>query len=77
MAVNASFPYTAELKPFQVADDTWSASLRAVFGKDAGQARYEPRGRGQPGSALRRAYQAREAARVAWYASADRKQERE
>jgi hypothetical protein len=59
-------PYTAELQPFQEADDAWSAELTKKFGKDAGQARYELRGRGEDGSDLRRTYTAREACRVAW-----------
>lgn len=68
------FPYTAELFPFQQADDAWSAELHRVFGNDAGQARYEPRGTGEPGTELRRLYEARTAARAAWHRSADRPQ---
>jgi hypothetical protein len=64
------FPYTVELQPFQQADDAWSAELKAVFGKHAGQARYEPRGKGAEGSALRTLHDAREMARAAWHASA-------
>jgi len=67
-----TFPFTPELKPYQDADDAWSAELKRVFGKDAGQARYEPRGQGEDGSALRMAYEARTAARVVWFRSADK-----
>jgi hypothetical protein len=67
---NRNFPYTPALAPFQVADDAWSAELRRIFGKNAGQARYEPRGKGAEGSNLRQAHDAREAARRAWFASA-------
>lgn len=67
---NNDFPYTPELKPFQDADDAWSAELRRVFGKDAGQARHEPRGTGEEGTDLRRAHDAREEARVIWHQSA-------
>lgn len=68
---NRAFPYTPELQPFQTADDAWSAELQRKFGKDAGQARYEPRGKGEEGSQLRALHDAREATRVVWYASAD------
>ncbi len=68
-----TFPYTAELPAFQAADDAWSAELKKTFGKDAGQARYEPRGKGADGSALRRLHEAREAARVAWFQSSARR----
>lgn len=68
---NNNFPYTAELQPFQVADDAWQVELVRVFGKNAGQARYEVRGRGNEGSELRRLHDTREAARMRWYQSAD------
>lgn len=68
--MNWAFPYTAELQPFQAADDAWSAELRRAFGRNAGQARYERRGRGDDGTALRRTHDAREAARAAWHSSA-------
>ena len=67
---NNDFPYTPELRPFQVADDAWGDELRRVFGKNAGQARYETRGKGEPGSELRRLHDAREQARVTWRRSA-------
>lgn len=66
---NNVFPYTAELAPFQAADDAWSEELRRVFGKNAGQARYESRGRGEEGSKLRKLHDARESARAAWHQS--------
>lgn len=64
------FPYTPELTPFQQADDAWSAELVRLFGSNSGQARYEPRGRGDTGSQLRQLHDRREAARAAWHASA-------
>jgi hypothetical protein len=67
---NNAFPYTAELKPFQDADDAWSAELQRVFGKRAGDARYRPEGKGAEGSELRRLHNARMAARHAWHQSA-------
>lgn len=69
MASN-SFPYTPALKPFQDADDAWTAELRRVFGKRAGDARYGTAGKGEEGSVLRRHHDARAAARIAWYATA-------
>lgn len=69
--MNRKFPYTDKLPAFQLADDNWSAELVKVFGKDSGQARYEPRGKGEEGSALRVAYEAREHARAVWFRSAD------
>jgi hypothetical protein len=70
--MNSKFPYTDQLKPFQDADDAWSDMLRLCFGKDAGQARYEPRGKGEPGTLLRQLHDERERARIAWLNSADR-----
>ena len=67
---NNRFPYTDELIPFQAADDAWSNELRRIFGKDSGQARYEPRGKGEPGSTLRVLHDARDAARIRWHNSA-------
>jgi len=67
---NKSFPYTPQLKPFQDADDAWSDELTRVFGKNAGQARYEPRGKGEEGSKLRTLHDTRENARSAWHLSA-------
>lgn len=66
------FPYTPELKPFQDADDAWSHVLCLTFGKDAGQARYEPRGKGAPGTHLRRIHDVRMAAQATWHNSAYR-----
>ena len=60
------FPYTPELAFYQAADDLWSRALTVEFGKDAGTARYQPRGKGEPGTELRRAHDARERARVVW-----------
>lgn len=66
-----TFPYTPQLQPFQQADDTWSAELVRIFGKQACNARYDGRGKGFDGSTLRQLHDAREAARVAWFQSAD------
>lgn len=52
----------------QEADDVWQAELENEFGDDACDARYDERGHGIEGTALRRAYEAREAARIAWEA---------
>ena len=54
---------------FIAADDAWQAELVRAYGSDAGEARYEKRGRGafdgqfEP---LGRAFLAREKARMAW-----------
>ena len=48
-------------------DNEWSAELCKVFGKHAGDARYTRQGEGVPGSALRAAYEARQAAQEAWH----------
>jgi hypothetical protein len=45
MMANNKFPYTAELKDFQDAEDAWSAELTRVFGKQACNARYDARGK--------------------------------
>lgn len=59
----------AELAAFDAADAAWQAELEAAFGKAAGDARYQPHGRGAEGTALRATYEAREAARIAWEAA--------
>jgi hypothetical protein len=48
---------------FAIADQEWGKELQRQFGKEAGDARYTKRGQGQPGTALRTAYDARETAR--------------
>lgn len=53
---------------FQYADDIWQIALEFEFGVSASDKRYAPEGRGNPGSDLRKAYDAREAARAAWEA---------
>jgi N12 class adenine-specific DNA methylase len=64
----------------QKADDAWSAELQKAFGKEAGDKRYGAAGKGEPGSALRKAYDVRDAARQAYEAEKARvaptKQER-
>lgn len=56
----------------QAADDTWSALLRQHFGKQAGDVRYTPRGKGEEGSELRLAHnrflEASKAMQDAWVA---------
>ncbi len=53
----------------QLADDEWQRQLEATFGSAAGDARYDERGRGEPGTPLRRAHNDREVARLAWEAA--------
>jgi hypothetical protein len=69
MSDHRKFPYTDALHAFQAADDAWSDQLQREFGKNAGDARYTERGKGDEGSTLSRLHNAREEARVAWYAS--------
>ena len=57
-------------RAFQEADDYWQRALELEFGDDAGQARYELRGRGAPGSDLRDRADRREAARRQWAGAA-------
>lgn len=59
-------------KAFDETDAYWTDALQLDFGNEAGQARYEARGKGQPGTDLRRAYDARETARSAWSVAAFR-----
>lgn len=54
---------------FQQADDAWGDELHRLFGKKAGDIRYTAAGKGIPGSELRRRYEARETARIAWDAA--------
>lgn len=68
--MNRAFPFTDKLPAFQRADVAWGDELRRVFGKDACNARYQPRGKGEPGTELHRLHEAREAARAAWHQSA-------
>ena len=55
----------AELAAFNAADAKWQVELEDAF-PDAHEARYLPRGKGKEGTPLRAAYEAREAARIAW-----------
>jgi hypothetical protein len=48
------------------ADDAWGEELRRIYRNNACNVRYTKAGRGEPGSNLRRLYENREAARVAW-----------
>jgi hypothetical protein len=67
---NRQFPYTPELKAFQDADDAWALELQRVFGKHAGDARYQLLGKGAEGSELRRLHDARLNAQTIWHQSA-------
>jgi hypothetical protein len=60
----------AIVRAFQESDDFWQSALELEFGNDAGQARYEQRGKGQPGTTLRAAADARHSAYQAWVAAA-------
>lgn len=53
---------------FTDADDEWTAQLHRVFQGAASEARYAPKGRGEPGTALRMHADAREIARNVWEA---------
>jgi hypothetical protein len=48
----------AEIQAAQAADDAYSAELRRRFGKRAGDVRYTALGEGEPGSKLRRLFDA-------------------
>lgn len=56
---------------FLHADETWQTALVVRFGsmRRAADARYTAAGRGEPGSALRIAFEARHAAYAAWCAA--------
>jgi hypothetical protein len=51
---------------FVLADDIWQIALECRFGVAASDVRYIPAGKGEPGSDLRKAYEARESARIEW-----------
>jgi hypothetical protein len=48
------------------ADRAWSSELTRLFGSRAGDTRYTKRGEGEPGSELRRRYEAFKTANDAW-----------
>lgn len=48
------------------ADDAWSAELRRLFGKRAGDVRYTAAGKGEPGSTLRHLHDEFRRANEAW-----------
>lgn len=52
-------------------DNAWQAELEKVFGKQAGDKRYVRAGKGEPGTALRAAYEARQMAQEAWHADGE------
>ena len=53
-------------REFYAADRAWAAELEREFGGDAGTARYQSRGQGSPGSALRAAAEEYTRAGAAW-----------
>jgi hypothetical protein len=61
-------PDWSKTEAFQAADTAWSAELVRLFGAEAGDVRYTPRGRGEEGTELRKLYEARDSARIAWEA---------
>jgi hypothetical protein len=62
---------SAAHKAYAEAEKLWEEALEARFGKNAGDARYDHRGKGEEGSALRRLYDAYMAANRAWHALRD------
>jgi len=56
---------------FTIADDLWFLELECRFGRDAAQARYEPRGRGSFGDKLGDLFLAFDKARRAYEAARD------
>ncbi|MER2264844.1 hypothetical protein [Methylobacterium oxalidis] len=52
-----------------IANETWAAEVRALYGGNPYFHRDKPTGRGTPGSALRAAYEARERAFMDWCAA--------
>lgn len=64
--------FHAAIEDFGAADAAWSVELSRTFGSRAGDARYTPEGRGEPGSALADAYEARTAALKAFEVATDR-----
>lgn len=61
--------YHAAYVTLREADEVWWLELCLAFPKDPASARYHSRGRGEPGSNLRLAWEARDKAREAWEAS--------
>lgn len=57
---------TEIMQNFNAADLDWHHALVDAFGADAGDARYDLRGKGVAGTELRAAYDARMAAFNAW-----------
>lgn len=55
----------AKIAAFQAADDAWFECLTRHFGNNAGEARYDRRGRGVDGSPLRKLWLARMEAQAA------------
>lgn len=55
-------------RAFILADGAWTIELDKKFGRNAGDARYDKRGEGEPGTKLREVYEARKAASDQWHA---------
>ena len=56
----------ATWQAFIAADDAWQVQLFATFGPNAEDMRYTSHAKGEPGTALRAAWDARKAASDAW-----------
>lgn len=63
---DAAATMAAKRGALDAADEAWDRALRQAFGRDAGGARYDSRGQGKPGSALRILFNNR---RAAFYAA--------
>lgn len=63
--------FKSALQTYSKAEALWDAALEAKYGDDAGDARYDERGKGEEGSALRKLYDAYMAANNAWHALRD------
>lgn len=71
MTAKAHFDKIADAyAAFESADNAWTQERIRVTGiKRDGDTRFTPEGRGEPGSTLRRLYDARSAAQAAWHAA--------
>jgi hypothetical protein len=59
--------YTETHKRALETDKAWGEMLCKLFGANAGDVRYTDKGKGAPGSELRRLHDERMAAQLAWY----------
>jgi hypothetical protein len=51
---------------FAAAEEAWSKELARCFGRNAGEARYYPEGKGKPGEPLHALCLERDRCRIAW-----------